>query len=121
MTKNHSENLERDHSVVGSGPGWEYRGRRNGSEVEIEVWRREDRLVVSPTGLRYLLAATYPGTDAGGARDAALLDLVVQGILVLRDRDGLPVTPEHASEQARNIVAALLGHYLIDPLDGPDL
>ena len=117
MTNHHNENAERDHVILDSGPGWEHRGRRKGADIEVEIWRREDCLVLPRGGLRYLIAATYAGTDPGRQRDAALLELVGQAILVLRDRDGVSVTPDQAAERARNIVAALVGNYLVDPLE----
>jgi hypothetical protein len=115
MTNHNNENPEQDHLVLASGPGWEHRGRRNGPDVEIEIWKREERLLLPRTGLRYLVTATLLGTESNRERDEALLDLVARAILVLRDRDGIGVTPEHADERARNVVAALLGGYLVEP------
>jgi|SRR5581483_2858092 len=118
MTNHHNGNPERDHLVLDSGPGWEHRGRRKGADIEVEIWRREDCLVLPRAGLRYLIAASYTGTERGRQRDDALLDLIKQAILVLRDRDGVSITPDDAMERARNIVAALVGNYLVDPLEG---
>lgn len=41
---------------------------------------------------------------------------VSEGIRVLKDRDGHPLTEEAIEERARNIVAGLVGNYRIEAL-----
>ena len=48
----------------------------------------------------------------------ALVDDVAQGVRVLRTRDGVPLTDAQIADRARNIAAALLGNYRIEPLTG---
>jgi len=43
---------------------------------------------------------------------------VAQGVRVLRTRDGVPLTDAQIADRARNIVAALLGNYRIEPFTG---
>jgi hypothetical protein len=49
-------------------------------------------------------------------RHANLINDVADGILVLRSRDGVPITDAQAQERARNIVAGLLGNYSVREL-----
>lgn len=60
----------------------------------------------------------------GSLEMAKLLALVGEGIKVLRQR-GVEVTDEQAEERANNIVAGLLGNYLVvelpaEPVGEPD-
>lgn len=48
----------------------------------------------------------------------ALVDDVAQGVRVLRTRDGVALTDAQIADRARNIAAALLGNYRIEPLTG---
>jgi hypothetical protein len=48
----------------------------------------------------------------------ALVDDVAAGVRVLRTRDGVAVTDDQIAERARNIAAALLGNYRIEPFTG---
>jgi len=51
---------------------------------------------------------THSEIRDGGTADT-IRDVIVAGILVLRDRDGLAVTDEQARERANNILMVLQG------------
>lgn len=47
-----------------------------------------------------------------------LVDDVAAGVRVLRTRDGVALTDAQIADRARNIAAALIGNYRIEPLTG---
>lgn len=67
------------------------------------------------------IEATVRAAVAPAQADPAdLIELVAQGIDVLRTRDGVEMDVEAPAERARNIVSSLLGHFEISPLPETD-
>jgi hypothetical protein len=56
-----------------------------------------------------------PPTVAREALIDSLIVDIIEGVMVLAHRDGLPVTLEMATERARNIVCGLVTNYSVEP------